>query len=129
ILDTARTIAVVGASSDPAKPSHGIFRMLQEFGYRVIPVNPREREVWGEKAYDKLADVPERIDIVNVFRQPAATPAIAAEAVAVGAGTLWLQLGIAHEEAAATAEAGGLNVVMDNCIAVTLRLLQVPRRG
>lgn len=129
ILDQARTIAVVGASSDPSRPSHGIMHQLLEAGYDVYPVNPNETEVLRRKAYARLADIPVPVDIVNVFRQPAATPPIADEAVAVGAKTLWLQLGIANEDAAERARAGGLNVVMDNCIAVTRRLLAVPRKG
>lgn len=129
ILDRARTIAVVGASSNPARSSHGIMHQLLEAGYDVYPVNPNEAEVWGRKAYARLADVPVPVDIVNVFRQAEATPPIADEAVAIGAKTLWLQLGIVNEDAAARAAAGGLAVVMDNCIAVTRRLLAVPRRG
>lgn len=128
ILDKARTIAVVGASSNPSRPSHGVFMMLRDHGYRVVPVNPRESAVGGEKAYETLTDIPFPVDIVNVFRNEAATPPIAAEAVSIGAGTLWLQLGIRNEDAAARALAGGLAVVMDNCLAVTIRLLRVPRR-
>lgn len=126
LLVGARTIAVVGASSDPGRPSHGIVRRLLTVGYHVIPVNPRETEVLGQKAYAALAEVPERIDIVDVFRRPEHTPAIADEAVAVGAKALWLQSGIANDEAARRAAAGGLVVVMDACIAVAHSLLGVP---
>ncbi len=129
ILDKAKTIAVVGASSNPDRSSHGVMHQLLEAGYDVYPVNPNEAEVLGRKAYASLSDIPVPVDIVNVFRQASATPPIAAEAVAIGAKTLWLQLGIVNETAAATATIGGLNVVMDNCIAVTRRLLAVPRRG
>src|SRR5947208_3419491 len=103
LLTDARTIAVVGASSDPDKSSYGIMKKLQKAGYHVIPVNPAEAEILGERAFPSLADIPEPIDIVNVFRRPEATPAIADQAVAAGAKALWLQLGIANEDAAARA--------------------------
>jgi predicted CoA-binding protein len=128
LLTTASTIAMVGASSNPDKASHGIMRKLQSAGYRVIPVNPRETEVLGERSYPSLIDVPEKIDIVDVFRRAEDTPAIAAEAVKIGARALWLQTGISSEEAAATAGAGGLTVVMDACIGATHSLLGVPKK-
>jgi predicted CoA-binding protein len=128
LLTTASTIAMVGASSNPDKASHGIMRKLQSAGYRVIPVNPRETEVLGERSYPSLIDVPEKIDIVDVFRRAEDTPAIAAEAVKIGARALWLQTGISSEEAAATAGAGGLTVVMDACIGGTHSLLGVPKK-
>jgi uncharacterized protein len=128
LLTETATIAVVGASSNPSSPSHGIMRKLLRSGYRVFPVNPNEQEVLGQKAYARLADVPEKIDLVNVFRRPEYTPAIADEAVAIGARALWLQSGIAHEDAAARAERGGLTVVMDACIAVMHSILRVPTR-
>jgi predicted CoA-binding protein len=128
ILSEAKTIAVVGASSNPAKSSHGVMKMLQGEGYRCIPVNPNETEILGEKAYASLSDIPEKIDIVDVFRRPEYTPEVAREAVKIGAKTLWLQLGIANDEAAKAASEGGLNVVMDSCIAVEHRLLKVPRK-
>lgn len=128
ILNNAKTIAVVGASANPDRSSHGVMHQLLEAGYDVYPVNPNETEILGRKVYKRLADIPVHIDIVDVFRQAAATPPIADEAVAVGAGTLWLQLGIVNEDAGARAAAGGMNVVMDNCIAVTRRLLGVPRK-
>jgi predicted CoA-binding protein len=103
-------------------------KMLQGEGYRCIPVNPNETEVLGEKAYVSLSDIPEKIDIVDVFRRPEYTPEVAKEAVKIGAKTLWLQLGIANDEAAKAASEGGLNVVMDSCIAVEHRLLKVPRK-
>jgi len=101
LLTGARTIAIVGASSNPDKASHGIMQKLQHVGYKVIPVNPRETEILGERSYPSLLDVPERIDIVDVFRRAEDTPAIADEAVTIGAKALWLQTGIVSEEAAA----------------------------
>jgi uncharacterized protein len=126
ILVNAKTIAMVGASSNPEKPSHGVMKVLQEAGYHVIPVNPNETEVLGEKAYATLSDIPEPVDIVDVFRRAESTPPVAAEAVRIGAKVLWLQLGIINEEAAAIAQQGGLQVVMDRCIKVMHRKLNVP---
>jgi uncharacterized protein len=128
LLTNASTVAMVGASSKPDRASYGIMRKLQSVGYRVIPINPRETEVLGEHAYPSLADVPEPIDIVDVFRRAEDTPAIADEAVKVGAKVLWLQTGVVSEEAAARAEAGGLTVVMDACIGSTHAILQVPKK-
>src|ERR1700712_4265488 len=125
LLTDATTIAVVGASSNPDKASHGIMQKLQHAGYRVIPVNPRETEILGERSYPSLVDVPERIDIVDVFRRAEDTPGIADEAVTIGAKALWLQTGIVSEDAAARATAGGLMVVMDACIGATHSLLRV----
>ena len=123
ILRDAKTIAVVGLSGDPDKPSYGIAQALQHYGYRVIPVNPRETEVLGEKSYAALAEIPVAVDIVNVFRRADQTPPIATEAVAIGAKCLWLQSGIVSEEAAAIGRAGGLLVIMDHCIMVEHRKL------
>ena len=128
LLSAAATIAVVGASSNPERPSNGIMRKLKSAGYRVIPVNPNETDVLGERAYPSLLDVPERIDIVDVFRRAEYTPAIADDAVKVGAKALWLQSGVTNEEAASRAAAGGLTVVMDACIGVMHSLLQVPKK-
>jgi predicted CoA-binding protein len=128
LLTDATTIAMVGASSNPDKASHGIMQKLQSVGYRVIPVNPRETEVLGERSYPSLIDVPERIDIVDVFRRAEDTPGIADDAVTIGAKALWLQTGIVNEDAAARAQAGGLTVVMDACIGATHSLLRVPRK-
>ena len=125
LLTDATTIAVVGASSNPEKASYGIVQKLQKAGYRVIPVNPRETEILGERSYPSLADVPGLIDIVDVFRRAEDTPGIADEAVTIGAKALWLQTGIVSEEAAARARAGGLVVVMDACIGATHSLLRV----
>ena len=129
ILSNASTIAVVGASSKPDRSSHGIMRRLQQVGYRVVPVNPNETEVLGEQAYPSLKDVPIKIDIVDVFRRPEFTLAIADDAVAVGAKVLWLQIGIENEDAAARAKAGGLSVVMDACLATVHSYLRVPRKA
>lgn len=118
LLRESQVIAVVGLSSNPERPSHGIARVLQQRGYRIIPVNPQESEVLGETAYPSLLDVPEKVDIVNVFRRPAQTPEVARQAVQIGARALWLQTGIIHEEAEAIALAGGLTVIMDRCIMV-----------
>jgi predicted CoA-binding protein len=128
LLTNASTIAMVGASSNPDRPSNGIMRKLKSVGYRVIPVNPNETTVLGERAYASLADVPERIDIVDVFRRAEYTPAVADEAVKIGAKALWLQSGVVNEEAAAKAEAGGLMTVMDACIGVMHTVLRVPRK-
>lgn len=129
LLIDAKTIAVVGASSKPDRPSNGIMRRLKAVGYRVIPVNPNETEVLGEKAFASLEDIPDKIDIVDVFRRAETTPPIADSAVRIGARALWLQQGISNEAAAAHAEAGGLKVVMDRCIAVTLAELGIPKKS
>jgi predicted CoA-binding protein len=129
LLVSARTIAIVGASSNPDRASNGIMRKLKSAGYHVIPVNPNETAVLGERAYGSLREVPEHIDVVDVFRRPEYTPAIAADAASVKAGALWLQSGIVNEEAAATASAAGLTVVMDACIGVMHSLLQVGRKS
>ena len=128
LLIDATTIAMVGASSDPEKASYGIMQKLQKAGYRVIPVNPHETEILGERSYPSLIDVPERIDIVDVFRRAEDTPGIADEAVTIGARALWLQSGITSEEAAARATKGGLMTVMDTCIGVTHSLLRIPKK-
>src|SRR6185295_6888217 len=128
LLTDATTIAIVGASSNPEKTSYGIMQKLQKAGYRVIPVNPRETEILGERSYPSLIDVPERIDIVDVFRRAEDTPGIADDAVTIGAKALWLQSGIVSEEAAARAKAGGMIVVMDACIGATHSLLRIPRK-
>jgi uncharacterized protein len=126
LLEEATTIAVIGASSKPDRASYGIMRRLQQLGYRVLPVNPHEATVLGERAYRSLADIPDHVDIVDVFRRSEYTPAIADEAVAIGARALWLQSGVWSEEAAARAGRGGLMVVMNACIATMHAVLQVP---
>ena len=118
ILHTARTIAIVGLSSNVLRPSHFVGFYLQRHGYRIVPVNPNEREALGEKAYASLSDIPFHVDVVDVFRLPAFVPAIAEEAVRVGAGALWLQFGVISAEGAQIAERGGLKVVVDRCMKV-----------
>jgi predicted CoA-binding protein len=118
ILSTAKTIAVVGASSDRTRASFGVSRYLQRSGYRIVPVNPGETEVLGEKAHAKLADVPDRIDVVAVFRRPQFVPEIVEEAIAKGIPAVWLQSGIVNEEAKRRAESAGLDFVMDRCLMV-----------
>ena len=118
ILHTSKTIAIVGLSKNELRASYFVGYYLRRHGYTVIPVNPKESEILGQKSYKSLGDVPGPIDIVNVFRAPDALPAIAAEAVAVGAGSLWCQFGVINAAGARAAEAGGLSVVMDRCIKV-----------
>ena len=128
LMANASTIAVVGASSNPEKSSYGIMRKLQSVGYHVIPVNPRETEVLGERAYASLSDIPVPVDIVDVFRRSEDTPPIADEAVKIGAKALWLQSGIENEDAAKRAKAGGLTVVMDSCLGTMHAVLRVPHK-
>lgn len=115
--DTAK-IALIGASSDPSRPANRIMKALMNVGYKVYPVNPNEDIVHGEKCFGSLQDIPEQIDMVNVFRRPAATPEVARQAVEAKARFLWLQLGVYNEEAYRIASNAGLTVVMDKCIAV-----------
>jgi uncharacterized protein len=114
----AKTIAIVGLSKNTLRASHFVGFYLRRHGYRVIAVNPRETEIFADKSYPSLRDVPERVDIVNVFRAPDALPGIATEAVAIGAKNLWCQFGVINEEGARIAAEGGLAVVMDRCIKV-----------
>jgi predicted CoA-binding protein len=123
ILRQSRTIAIVGLSSDPSRPSFGIAQALQKVGYQIIPVNPKEKEVLGQTAYPSLLDIPGPVHLVNVFRRPNQTPEVARQAVQIRAQALWLQLGIENEEAAQIASAAGLDVVMDRCIMVEYRKL------
>ena len=118
ILHSAKTVAVVGLSSNELRASNFVGYYLKRHGYRVIPVNPREREILGQTCYPSLFDVPAPVDIVNVFRAPAALPDIARDAVAIKAGSLWAQFGVINDKAAAIAEQGGVPVVMDRCIKV-----------
>ncbi len=118
ILTYAKTIAVVGASKDPTKPGSTIPTEMQRHGFRIIPVNPTAETLFGERVYKTLDAVPEPVDLVNVFRPADEAPAIARQAVAIGAKALWLQTGIASDEARRIAEAGGLDFVEDHCIAV-----------
>jgi predicted CoA-binding protein len=118
VLHRAKTIAIVGLSKNELRASYFVGFYLRRHGYRVIPVNPREPEILGERSFKRLADVPVPVDIVNVFRAPEALPAIAEEAVAVGATNLWCQFSVINEKGGRIAEAGGLSVVMDRCIKV-----------
>jgi predicted CoA-binding protein len=125
LLSEARTIAVVGLSSSPSRASHGVAQYLQNHGYRIIPVNPHESEVLGERAYASLADIPEKIDVVDVFRRPEYTVEVAEDAVKVGAKVFWLQSGIVNEEAQRIAQDSGLDVVMDACMKIEHQRLGV----
>jgi predicted CoA-binding protein len=118
VLHTARTIAIVGLSGNELRASNFVGYYLQRHGYRVIPVNPREPRILGEISYPSLRDVPEHIDVVDVFRAPDALPGIAREAVAVGAGALWCQFGVINEEGNRIAVDGGLTVVVDRCLKI-----------
>ena len=123
VVTGARTIAVIGASPDPARPSHGVARYLHAAGLRIFPVNPSIHTLFGLTAYPTLADVPEPIDIVDVFRRPEHATDIATEAVRLKAGALWLQLGVINEKAARIAADAGLDVIMDRCLAIEHRHL------
>ena len=116
ILERYRIIAVVGLSSHPWRASYSVSRYMQNAGYRIIPVNPLETEVLGEKAYPTLDDVPETFEIVDIFRRPEYVPDIVEAAIRRGARVIWMQLGVVNEAAAARARAAGLEVVMDRCI-------------
>lgn len=118
VLHATRTIAIVGLSGNELRPSNFVGFYLKRHGYKVIPVNPRETEVLGEESYPSLLDVPAEIDVVNVFRAPDALPAIARDAVAVKAGSLWCQFGVINADGARIAEDGGLTVIMDRCLKV-----------
>jgi uncharacterized protein len=118
IVLNARTVAIVGLSASELRASNFVGYYLQRHGYRVIPVNPNEERVLGEPVFTSLRDVPERIDVVDVFRDPAAVPDIAREAVEVGAGALWLQFGVISHEGARIAQESDLSVVMDRCLKI-----------
>lgn len=118
LISGARTIAVVGLSPKTHRDSHRVAKYLQDQGYRIIPVNPNANDVLGEKAYSSLKDVPDPVDIVDVFRRPDTVDEVAREAVEIGARAIWLQIGVVNENAARTADDGGLDVVMDRCLMV-----------
>lgn len=118
IILTARTVAIVGLSPNVLRPSNFVGFYLQRHGYRIVPVNPRETEILGETSYPSLLDIPFPVDVVDVFRDPAAVPDIARQAVAIGAKALWLQFGVISPEGARIAEEAGLMVVMDRCMKV-----------
>jgi uncharacterized protein len=131
LLAGTRTIALVGASDRPDRPSYGVMRFLQDWGYRVIPVNPQitGERVHGEFVWRELSQIGEPIDMVDIFRRPQAAGEAVDEAIAVGAKAVWMQLGVVNEAAAARAEAAGLKVVMDRCPAIDIPRLGVPRIG
>jgi predicted CoA-binding protein len=116
ILRESQTIAVVGLSGDPERPSHSVARYLQSHGYRVIPVNPGLSQVLSEKAYPDLLSIPEPVDAVDIFRRSEAVPPIADQAIQIGAKAIWMQEGVRHEAAAEKARAAGLLVIMDRCM-------------
>jgi predicted CoA-binding protein len=128
LLATARTIALVGASDRPNRPSYGVMAALQRHGYRVIPVNPQitGEHVHGEFVFRELAQLGDSIDIVDIFRNSAAAGEVVDQAIAVGAKAVWMQLGVINHDAAERAEAAGLKVVMDRCPAIELRRLDIP---
>lgn len=119
ILRSSHTVACVGVSSNPAKPSYGIFQYLAEAGYHMIPVNPTTPEIMGRPTYADVASIPEKVDVVQVFRKPEDVPAVVEDAIKAGAKVVWMQEGIVNEEAARRAEQAGLQVVMDRCMMQT----------
>lgn len=125
ILEGGRTIAVVGLSSRRFRPSYGVSEYMQSAGYRIVPVNPRETSVLGEKSYASLDEVPDTIDIVNIFRRSEFVPEIVEAAIRKGASAIWMQEGVIHEDAARRAEQAGLDVVMDKCLLKEHRRLRV----
>ncbi len=116
ILERGKVLAVVGLSSKPHRPSYGVARYMQLAGYHIIPVNPNEEKVLGEKSYVRLEDVPVQVDVVNIFRRSEFVPAIVESAIAVGAWAVWMQEGVIHQQAAERAREAGLQVVMDRCL-------------
>lgn len=118
ILQSCHTIAVIGLSSNPLRPSYEIAAFMQRHGYQIIPVNPQEAEVLGEKCYARLEDIPGKVDCVDVFRRPEFVPEIVESAIAIGAKAIWLQQGISHDEAIARAEAAGLLAVQNRCLLI-----------
>ena len=128
ILEQSKTIAVVGLSSNPSRASYEVTEYMQSVGYKIIPVNPNETEVLGEKSYARLEDVPEKIEIVDVFRRAEDVPLVVESAIRVGARVVWMQLGIENAEAAERARAAGLIVVEDACVLVEHRR-RVKKRG
>jgi predicted CoA-binding protein len=125
ILQRVRTIAMVGASANPARPSFGVMRYLLGKGYRVIPVNPglAGQDLQGERVYPALRDIPGQVDMVDIFRVADAVPGIVEDAIAIGAKVVWMQLGVRHDAAAAKAEAAGIDVIMNRCPAIELERL------
>lgn len=124
LLASSKTIAVVGLSSKPHRPSFGVSQYLQSSGYRIIPVNPNESEVLGEKSYPRLEDIPEKVDIVDIFRRSDVVSEVVDAAIRIGARAVWMQMGVEDEASAERARRAGLLVVMDRCIAMTLHQLR-----
>jgi len=116
VLQKYKKVAVVGLSADPGKPSHGVARYLKAKGFTIIPVNPKEREILGEKAYPDLSSIPEKVEIVDIFRRPEHVPPIVDEAIKVGAKVVWMQEGVINHPAALKASQNGITVIMDRCI-------------
>ena len=127
ILLSAKTIASVGLSSNPSKESFGIVQYLKDQGYRIIPVNPSASEIMGEKAYPDLSSIPDKVDVVQIFRKPEDVPPVVDEAIKIGAKVVWMQEGITHEESAQKARAAGLQVVMSMCMRSAHRGLIGPK--
>jgi uncharacterized protein len=126
LLRSAKTIAVVGLSPRRSRPSYGVSEYMQSQGYRILPVNPNETEILGEKCWATLDEIPERVDIVDVFRRSECVPEIVDAAIRIGARGVWMQEGVIHEEAAEKARAAGLEVIMDRCILKEHRKMLVP---
>ena len=126
LLENAKTIAVVGLSPDPSRPSYGVASYLQSKGYKIIPVRPGTEEVLGEKAYASLKEIPVPVDIVDVFRSPEHMPQVVDEALAIHPKAVWMQLGISHEEAAQKVSKAGLKVIQDRCILIEHKKLLHP---
>ena len=130
ILISANTVASVGLSSNPDKPSYGVVSYLHGQGYKIIPVNPTASEILGEKVYPSLSDIPDKVDVVQVFRKPEDVPPVVEEAIKIGAKVIWMQEGIVNYEAAQKAEEAGLQVVMDACMRATHKRLNIgPKSG
>ncbi len=130
ILISSNTIASVGLSSNPDKPSYGVVSYLRGQGYKIVPVNPTATEIMGEKTYPSLLDIPDSVDVVQVFRKPEDVPPVVEEAIKIGAKVVWMQEGIVNHEAAQRAEEAGLQVVMDTCMRAAHRWLNIgPKPG
>ena len=121
VLETCKTVAVVGLSPRPERDSNGVAAYIQEHGYRIIPVNPTAQEILGEKCYPNLASIPEPVDVVDIFRRSEEAPTIVADAIKIGARAVWMQKGVVSEEGASAARKAGLTVVMNECIECEVR--------
>jgi len=130
ILTSSNTVASVGLSSNPQKESYGVVSYLHGQGYKIIPVNPSAAEIMGEKAYPSLSDIPDKVDVVQIFRKPEDVPPVVDEAIKIGAKVVWMQEGVVNHEAAKKAEEAGLKVVMDTCMRAAHRYLNIgPKPG